>query len=269
MNAVVQGAFAHKLPAREPTLAELIAAATAAREAFNTVRDGPVNEEWKRLSVATGCADFAVCARLIAREGLDHDGRDLVTPLEERVAHRFGIVVDRGDRAGGLEAGRRGPSGGAGVRLQCGQDGDVLVELVVRAVEAALELQDAPATGVRPGDAHGEADGLGSGRREVQPLQGRDALAELESVLRLERVGGADGARRAQLLLGGVEGGPVSVTVREARVVVHEVEIHVAVDVRDAGAGRVACIERVRLERERVPGDAAGDDRPRLLEQRP
>lgn len=65
------------------TLLELVARATAARAAFEEVRDGPCDAEWARRWSVVGGADFAVCARLICREGFDSESlRELARAVQ-------------------------------------------------------------------------------------------------------------------------------------------------------------------------------------------
>jgi len=186
--------------------------------------------------------------------GVDDDRGDVVAVLLHDARDARGVVVDELDD---VIAGTRDDPGG---RVAAPH-----LEVVVGAVVGALRLRDLRAAGRGARGAHRHHHRLGAGVREAHALHGGDALDEQLRELRRPRVRRRPAGAARDLARDGLDDRGVGVPQDHRRHVRRAVEVTVAVNVLEVGAGAALDHERVGAEEDRVARVAAGHRRARPL----
>ena len=199
---------------------------------------------------------------------LGDDGRDLVAALGHHPAQAVGIVPGQDDQGVRQLKRHAGPGRDRARALGAGRDRvDVVrpVDRVLPAVVVPLEPDDQPAAGVGAGEPDGGADHLAAGVGEAHHLDAGDGVDDLGGGLHLQLVG----QPRAGPELGDGPGhrlGDDGVAVPEDHRAEAEqvIDVGVAVDVGDPGAGAAGDERRVwlpaELHRPRAAARTAGHD---------
>jgi len=183
-------------------------------------------------------------------ERLDQHGGDVVA-CGQQVLHG-GHVVDRHEDDAGRDFAQHAGRGRA-VEVVLGAERDV----VVPAVEVALETDDLflAARGAR--DSQREVRCLSAGRREAHALGGRHHLADELRPLDLKLGAGGKVHALLQLRLRGGDDLRVLVAEQQRAVAAVVVDVFVAVEIPFAGAERVVAVDAVGPQPAGVVDDAA------------